>query len=396
MEYVISENIVFSQKYNPYELLLINAGKEEESTEEINPLISWGYNPIRIKIKNIWYDVFTASEMIRMRSTRDDAFHFLYIQINWKTDEYYIGKVNRKRWGEVRRYQGSGVVFKQKYKAHSQEFGRYYFACFETQEQSEQMEATIVDEELLKDPKCLNLVRGGGGTSQHHGDEERKEKLRAYMKAHPDQYKAMMEKAKELYHSGESDALKERGKAIKKTMSDEYYKQLSRDRILTWKEEKPEEYRKMRENNRQSARSEASRSKRRESRNKWIANNPEKHEEYQRRLITARNTPEARKKKAASLKEWYSKHPEEAAQNIQKRLAASAEKTRKKVNMCDLETGAIIMTFESQTAAAQWLVDKGIAKNLNCKNSISAVCRKKPCTYGVRKKAYGYGWNFAD
>ena len=46
--------------------------------------------------------------------------------------------------------------------------------------------------------------------------------------------------------------------------------------------------------------------------------------------------------------------------------------------------------------AAKWLVEKGFAKNTNCKSSISAVCLKKKCTtgYGYRKKAYGFGWEF--
>ena len=64
--------------------------------------------------------------------------------------------------------------------------------------------------------------------------------------------------------------------------------------------------------------------------------------------------------------------------------------------MLDLETGEVLRTFESQNAAARWLVENGIAKNKNCVTSISAVCLKSPCStgYGYRKKAYGYGWEF--
>ena len=66
--------------------------------------------------------------------------------------------------------------------------------------------------------------------------------------------------------------------------------------------------------------------------------------------------------------------------------------------MVDLESGNTLKTFPSQHTAAKWLVENGKAKNTNCVSSISAVCRKSPCTtgYGYRKKAYGYGWRFAS
>ena len=69
-----------------------------------------------------------------------------------------------------------------------------------------------------------------------------------------------------------------------------------------------------------------------------------------------------------------------------------------KVSGLGIYRGEIIKTFDSQMAAAQWLVDQGIAKNTNCKSSISEVCLQKPCStgYGIRKKAYGFVWRFAD
>lgn len=398
MEIEISEYVSFYQKYNPFELSMINPTEYTKIPYEKLNAILFGNNPTKIRIKDTWYDVLTYSDAVRTISKSDKGYHFLYIQINWKTKEYYIGKVNRKRWSEIRRYQGSGIRFKQKYKKHQEDFCRYLFAYTNTNDGTEHIEKVIVDEVLLNDPKCLNLVCGGGGTSEHSDNEERKERIRTHMKSHPEQYEAMMQKAKELYHSGQTQALKMRAQSIKNTMSDEKYSNMFRERIMQWRNENPKEYEKARENNRISAQSEESRLKRKLSREKWIAEHPEEHKIQQQQLIAARTTPEAIEKRKASLKLWQETHPEEAKENARRRAAASAAKKSKRVHMCDLETGEKIKTFDSQAAAAQWLVDQGIAKNTNCKSSISQVCLQKPCNtgYGIRKKAYGFGWKFAD
>ena len=398
MERKISEYVSFYQKYSPIELSMVNPKDYSKiSNEKLNAIL-FDDNPKKIRIKDNWYDILSYSRAVRTISEVDKGYHFLYIQINWKTNEYYIGKMNRKRWSEIRRYQGSGIRFKQKYKIHQNEFSRFIFAYGQTNEETERIEADIIDNVLLNDPKCLNLVCGGGGTSEHSDNEERKERIRSHMKSHPEQYDAMLQKAKELYHSGQTSALKIRAQSIKNTMSDEKYSNMFRERILQWRNKNPEEYEKAREKNRIAARSEESRLKRKVSREKWIAEHPEEHKLYQQKLIAARTTPEAIEKRKASLKLWRESHPEEAKEKDRKRAAASAEKNSKRVNMCNLETGEIIKTFNSQAEAAQWLVDQGIAKNTNCKSSISQVCLHKPCTtgYGVRKKAYGFGWKFAD
>ena len=397
MEIKISEYVTFYQKYNSIELSMIRPKEYMEISNEKLRAILYD-NPKKICIKGSWYDVLTPSEAVRTISTKDNEYHFLYIQINWKTNEYYIGKVNRKRWSEIRRYKGSGIRFKQKFQKYQKDFARYIFASALTNAETERMEAEIVDEVLLSDPKCLNLVCGGGGTSEHSDNEERKERIRAHMKSHPEQYEAMMQKAKELYRSGETQALKMRTQSIKKTMSDEKYRNMTRERIMQWRNENPAEYKKAREKNRLANQSEESRLKRKASREKWIVEHPEEHKLQQQQLIAARTTPEANEKRKASLKLWRETHPEEAKENARRRAAASAAKNSKRVHMCDLEMGEIIKTFDSQMAAAQWLVDQGIAKNTNCKSSISEVCLQKPCNtgYGIRKKAYGFGWKFAD
>lgn len=398
MEYIISKYITFSQKYNPFELALIEPNQYSELPSEKLAAILFGMNPIRIKIKDEWYEVLSMSEAVRSPSQIDGNYHFLYIQINWESNEYYIGKVNRNRWSEIKRYQGSGLKFRKKYNVHKSSFSRYIIACCETNKETEELEAKIVDEVLLNDPNCLNLVAGGGGTNEHNDASLKREKHREYMKSHPEQYEAMVEMAKLLYHSSDSYALEQRNKAIKATMSSDYYRQLSRDRILKWKKEHPDEYEKAREKNREAIRSPETQKKRKAARGKWIATHPDEYAEYQRKLIEARTTPAANEKRCRSIKAWNEAHPEEAKANARKRAVAAAQKRMRRVNMCDLDTGQVIRTFESQLEAARWLVDQGIAKNTNCKSSISQVCLRKPCTtgYGFRKKAYGFSWSFAD
>ena len=181
-------------------------------------------------------------------------------------------------------------------------------------------------------------------------------------------------------------------------MDTDEYREMTSERILRWKQEHPDEYAKSRENNRLAQQDERVREKKRLGREKWIQEHPEEYEENKRKAQAACHTPDAEKKRSESLKAFYKENPEEAEAIITKRSEASVEVCRKSVNMLDLETGAILKTFSSQHEAARWLVEQGIAKNTNCVSSISSVCLKKPCTtgYGYRKKAYGYGWEFAE
>ena len=387
------------QKYSMYELSQISGPQNSfytESTELIEA--RWfGYNPTRICIQGIWYDVIPLHRLVRTKSS-DDYYRFIYIQINYNTGEYYIGKVNRKKWKEIARYQGSGLLFRNKYEKHGDEFVRYFIAACETQKESEELEAKIVNSELLKDEKCLNLVRGGAGTNEHYDKEKRSKRQKEIMSAHPEYFQSMIQKAKKIYCSGPSPQLESRNRSIKDTMDTEEYKKMSSERILNWKNEHPEEYAKARENNKLAQQKESVKQKKRIGREKWIQEHPEEYDQNKKKTLEAAHTEEAEKKRSESLKNYYINNPEKGAELIAKRSMASVEVCRKSVNMLDLETGEIIRTFKSQHEAARWLVEQGIAKNANCVSSISAVCLKKPCTtgYGYRKKAYGYGWEFGE
>lgn len=399
MEFIISDFVTIWQKYDLFELgTLTPEGDYLYNSPDLMSARMMGYNPTRIRIKDTWYDVMPLYAVARSVSPEDGGFHFIYIQINLSTNEYYIGKVNRKHWREIKRYQGSGLKFRNKYKGHETEFIRYFILTARTAKETEDIEAQIVDEELIADPKCLNLVCGGGGTNEHYTKEKRVTHQRQYMKSHPEAFQSMVETAKRLYMSGDSVYLQQRNVAIKATMSDERYKDMTRERILRWRQEHPEEYERAKEKSKEAIKRPEVIEKRRQTRKKWIEEHPEEHKEMQTRLDESRQSPEARKKRGESLKAWNKAHPEEARANAQKRSALSVAKCSKPVNMCDLQTGEVIRTFRSQHEAAKWLVDNGLAKNTNCVSSINAVCQKKPCStgYGYHKKAYGYDWRYAE
>lgn len=350
--------------------------------------------PTRIWINGVWHRIIHPSEAARMRNEEDGYYRFIYIQIDWETGEYYIGKVNRKRWSELDRYQGSGLRFRASYKKHKKDFSRFYIAHCKTEKETEDVEKAIVNESLLKDPFCLNLVQGGGGINRQYGDNEgRKTKIRKYMKSHPENYQAMLKVARSITEDKNLGTLKRRSESIKKTMSDEKYKKMMSERIKRWRAEHPEEYQKARENNKAAAKSEASRKRRKEASARRKAERPEQYQAQLTRAQAAAHTEEARAKRSRSLRQWALDHPEEVRARAQK----VAGKNARRVNMINLSNGKVEMVFNSIADAARWLVNKGIAKNVNCSTTIREVCKSKedPSVRG-RKSAYGFDWVFAD
>lgn len=389
----INENIKIWQ---PFELSLDD--NLFTSFDSKRNLAKLGFNKERIAIKNRWFDVLTPGELVRNRNKSDGYFRVVYIQINMETGDYYIGKANRPTWSELKRYQGSGLKFINKFNKNETQFVRYYIARCETAEETEQLEASIVNIDLLSDEKCLNLVVGGGGISKHPSIAETNEKKREYMINHPEQFNPMIEASKKAFLSGDTPALRARSKRIKEVMSAEKYREMSRKRIINWKEEYPEEYAEARRKNHEKIKTPECQAKRQASFEMWVEKHPEEYRDWQEKLISSRTSQKANEKRKTSLKEWRDKHPQKAQAYAQKRAKAAAAKTSKEVCMIDLQSGNILQVFPSQHAAANWLVENGKARNTNCVASINAVCLRKPCTtgYGYRKKAYGYDWRFTS
>lgn len=390
----INENIKIWHEFNLIELSLdYNLSNSFVPKRNLSYL---DYDKQRIAIKNRWFDVLTPSELVRKQNKRDGYYRVIYIQINWESGEYYIGKANRTKWSELKRYQGSGLKFVNKFRNNRDAFVRYYIATCETAEETERLEASIVDKDLLSDEKCLNLVTGGGGTTRHPSIAETSEKKRQYMKEHPWQFKPMMEASKKAFRSGDTPELRARNKRIKETMSAEMYREMSRKRITRWKENHPNEYAEARIKNHEKLKNPECQAKRIASFEKWVTNHPEEYKIWKEKLIKACSSQKSKEKRKVSLKSWKEKHPKEARVNAQKRATAAAAKTSKEVCMTELQSGNILKVFPSQHAAAKWLVENGKAKSIKCVSSISAVCLRRACTtgYGFRKKAYGFDWRF--
>jgi hypothetical protein len=391
----INPNIRIWQEFNPIELSLDDY--QLDSFDSKRTLAKLGFNKQRIAINNRWFDVITLSELVRKRNEKDGYYRVIYIQINMESGEYYIGKANRPNWSEIKRYQGSGLKFSCKFLKHKNNFVRYFIAICETAEETEQLEASIVDQDLLSDEKCLNLVVGGGGISKRPPIAETSEKKRKYMKNHPEQFKSMLEASKKAFLSGDTPQLRARNKRIKEVMGSEPYREMARKNIINWMEQYPEKYAEARRRNHEKIKSPEVKAKRKASFEIWVEKNPEKYKVWQEKLVNSRISQKAKEKRKLSLKAWRDAHPQKAQAYAQKRATAAATKLSKAVCMIDLLSGNVLQKFSSQHVAARWLVENGKAKNTNCVSSISSVCLRKPCStgYGYRKKAYGYDWRFA-
>jgi hypothetical protein len=348
----INKNIRIWREFNPFELSLND--NLFNSFDSKRNLAKWGFNKERIAIKDRWFDVITPSELVRKRNESDGYFRVVYIQINMETGEYYIGKANRPKWSELKRYQGSGLKFVNKFNKNEAQFVRYYIARCETAEETEQLEASIVTIDLLSDEKCLNLIAGGGGTSKHPSIAETSVKKREYMLNHPEQYNPMLEASRKAFQSGDTPALRARNRTIKEVMSAEEYREMSRERFIRWKENHPKEYAQSRKANHEKIKTPECRAKRKASFEKWVKENPEKYKAWQEKLISSRTSQKANEKRKESIKEWNNKNPQKAQANAQKRAKAAAAKTSKEVCMIDLQTGNVLKVFSGQHEAAKW------------------------------------------
>ena len=134
------------------------------------------FNEEQISINDRWFDVLTPSQLVRKRNKEDGYYRVIYIQINYESGEYYIGKANRPTWKQLVRYQGSGLKFKNKFNKHQNNFVRFYIASCKNSEETELLESSLLTSEILSDEKCLNLVAGGGGLNKHTSSAETSEK----------------------------------------------------------------------------------------------------------------------------------------------------------------------------------------------------------------------------
>lgn len=140
-------------------------------------------------------------------------YHFLYKTTNLLNGKFYIGVHSTNNLEDG--YLGSGKILKRsiiKYGAENFKIERLEF--FENKEKLFGGEKEIVNEFLLIDPSCMNLVYGGKGgweipsdpNLQKRRNEKGNEKIRWLIKNNPEwvqkRHKNMSKGQKESYENG--------------------------------------------------------------------------------------------------------------------------------------------------------------------------------------------------
>jgi hypothetical protein len=93
---------------------------------------------------------------------RERKYHYLYKITSLKNNRYYIGMHSTDNLEDG--YFGGGKRIKNSVKKHGKDAHRKeILEFFENRELLRQREIQIVNEDLLKDPLCMNLQPGGGG-----------------------------------------------------------------------------------------------------------------------------------------------------------------------------------------------------------------------------------------
>ena len=350
-----------------------------------------------IIIQSRKFPIINANELVRSRNADDGYYRVIYIQINMATGEYYIGKANRPTYRKLQKYPGSGLRFKSKFNKHKDEFVRYYIAVCKTAKETEELEASIVNESLLADEKCLNLVCGGVGITEHPSSEEKSKRQKRYMLEHPEQYQKMLAVAKKAFKSENGPDLPLRNAKIKQTMSGDKYRKMSRDRINKWREEHPKEWAESCKKSKIAINRPEVKARSKQSMEKWKASHPEEVKLWKENRLKALKQPEVKEKRKQSLKKWKETHPEEAKEYQKKLIKSSIEANSKSVCMINLSNGDVVKTFKSLADAGRYLKEKSITSSVNPQSVISSVCLAKTVKgHGQRKIAYGFGWCFED
>ena len=161
MEIVLSEKVQIWKKYNA----LVNFDLHQRQNYFLNnyDLMNFRvakFNPTKIKILGIIFDVIPATGLLKTVSRVDNAFRCFYVQINVKTQEYFIGLINRRKWGEAKHFTTPEVRMEGKHPQYKGNFVKLFFAPCDTDRELEVTKQALLTAELLADPKCLNSRKG--------------------------------------------------------------------------------------------------------------------------------------------------------------------------------------------------------------------------------------------
>jgi hypothetical protein len=93
---------------------------------------------------------------------KEKQFHYLYKIINIKNGKYYIGMHSTHNLDDD--YMGGGKRIRNSIRKHGKEaHTKEILEYFDDRESLRQREIAIVNEDLLKDPMCMNINKGGEG-----------------------------------------------------------------------------------------------------------------------------------------------------------------------------------------------------------------------------------------
>jgi hypothetical protein len=112
--------------------------------------------------------------------TAEKKYNYVYNQVR-VNGEYYIGIHSTDNMDD--NYNGSGTVFKRKYKGDPDSFTKTILCYRDTRDQVASIEGFLVTEETIKEPLCLNDIPGGDrGFSGGKRTAETKAKIAESMK----------------------------------------------------------------------------------------------------------------------------------------------------------------------------------------------------------------------
>ena len=105
-------------------------------------------------------------------------FHFIYKTSNLLNNKFYIGMHSTENIEDG--YIGSGTILWHAIKKYGKSnFITEIIEYLPNREDLKDREKEIINEDLLKDPNCMNIQKGGGGWFQLTSEEKRKQQIKA-------------------------------------------------------------------------------------------------------------------------------------------------------------------------------------------------------------------------